>query len=119
MATPFTRAIVIVMDSVGCGELPDAAQYGDQGSDTLGNIARQRRLHLPNLCRLGLANIKPLTGLDPVSEPAGAFGRFRSAADAVIWGDWKNVDCSQLKLRTADGGENPAASVYYATRPFS
>lgn len=50
---------------------------------------------------------------------AGAFGRSRSAADAVIWGDWKNVDCSQLKLRTADGGKNPAASVYSATRPFS
>ena len=41
MATPFTRAIVIVMDSVGVGELPDAAAYGDQGSNTIGNIAAQ------------------------------------------------------------------------------
>jgi phosphopentomutase len=70
----FRRVIWIVLDSVGIGEMPDADAYGDRGSDTLGNIARQRPLHLPNLRRLGLANIKPLTGLDPGAEPAGAFG---------------------------------------------
>src|ERR1700722_9093347 len=59
----FRRVIWTVLDSVGIGEMPDAAKYGDAGSDTLGNIARQRRLHLPNFCELGLANIKPLTGL--------------------------------------------------------
>ncbi len=68
----FGRVIWIVLDSVGIGEMPDAEAYGDKGSDTLGNIARQRRLKLPNLCRLGLANIRPLTGLEPVAEPAGA-----------------------------------------------
>src|SRR5258708_34469090 len=71
----FRRVIWIVLDSVGIGEMPDAAKYGDAGSDTLGHIARQRHLRLPNLCRLGLANIKPLTGLDPYAEPAGAYGR--------------------------------------------
>ena len=71
----FGRVIWIVLDSVGIGEMPDAAAYGDQGSDTLGNIARQRRLHLPNLCRLGLANIKPIAGLEPVAEPIGNFGK--------------------------------------------
>ncbi|MDP9115457.1 MAG: phosphopentomutase, partial [Acidobacteriota bacterium] len=55
--------------------MPDAEAYGDQGSDTLGNIARQRALELPNLCRLGLANIRPLTGLAAAVEPAAAYGK--------------------------------------------
>ena len=50
-APVFSRAIVIVLDSVGIGELPDAASYGDQGSDTLGNIARQVPLSVPTLRR--------------------------------------------------------------------
>ncbi len=48
------RAIIIVLDSVGCGELPDAAEFGDVGSDTIGNIIKQRGLHVPNLAKLGL-----------------------------------------------------------------
>src|SRR6266550_3200424 len=71
----FRRIIWIVLDSVGIGAMPDAADYGDAGSDTLGNIARARALKLPNLCRLGLANIKPLADLAPPPIPAGAFGR--------------------------------------------
>jgi phosphopentomutase len=55
--TPFTRAIVIVLDSVGIGELPDASVYGDQGSDTLGNIARQVPLRIPTLRKLGLGRV--------------------------------------------------------------
>jgi phosphopentomutase len=71
----FERVIWIVLDSVGIGELPDAADYGDVGRDTLGHIARSRRLHLPNLVRLGLANIKPLEHLAPPTRPAGCFGK--------------------------------------------
>lgn len=71
----FRRVIWIVLDSVGIGEMPDADLYGDRGSDTLGNIARQRPMRLPNLCRLGLANIKPLANLPPAAHPAGAYGR--------------------------------------------
>jgi len=87
----FRRVIWMVIDSVGIGEMPDADAYGDRGSDTLGNIARHRRLHLPNLCRLGLANIKPLTGLDPVAEPAGAFGRCALASPGkdTTTGHWE------------------------------
>jgi phosphopentomutase len=87
----FGRVIWIVLDSVGIGEMPDAAAYGDQGSDTLGNIARQRRLSLPNLCRLGLANIRPLTGLDPVAEPAGAYGKCTLASPGkdTTTGHWE------------------------------
>jgi phosphopentomutase len=71
----FERVIWIVLDSVGIGELPDAAQYGDVGRDTLGHIARSRPLRVPNLVRLGLANIKPLDHLTPPSEPIGSFGK--------------------------------------------
>ena len=71
----FARIIWIVLDSVGIGELPDAAQYGDVGRDTLGHIARSRPLRLPNLVRLGLANIKPLEHLAPPATPAGSYGK--------------------------------------------
>ncbi len=87
----FGRVIWIVLDSVGIGEMPDAAQYGDVGSDTLGNIARQRPLHLPNFCALGLANIKPLKGLTPVAEPAGAYGKCALASPGkdTTTGHWE------------------------------
>jgi phosphopentomutase len=71
----FERVIWIVLDSVGIGELPDAAAYGDVGRDTLGHIARSRPLKIPNLVRLGLANIKPLANLTPAANPAGSYGK--------------------------------------------
>jgi phosphopentomutase len=71
----FDRVIWIVLDSVGIGELPDAAAYGDVGRDTLGHIARSRPLSLPNLVRLGLANIKPLANLAPPENPAASYGK--------------------------------------------
>ena len=71
----FERVVWIVLDSVGIGELPDAADYGDVGRDTLGHIARSRALKLPNMVRLGLANIKPLAHLDPPARVAGCFGK--------------------------------------------
>lgn len=71
----FDRVVWIVLDSVGIGELPDAADYGDVGRDTLGHIARSRPLRLPNLVRLGLANIKPLDHLTPPAKPVGSFGK--------------------------------------------
>lgn len=87
----FQRIILIVLDSVGIGEMPDAADYGDVGSDTLGNIARQRRLHLPNLCKLGIANIKRLHGLSPEPQPTGAFGKCTLASPGkdTTTGHWE------------------------------
>jgi phosphopentomutase len=87
----FRRVIWIVLDSVGIGEMPDAADYGDTGSDTLGNIARQRPMHLPNLCRLGLGNIKPLEGLPPAAEPEGSYGRCALASPGkdTTTGHWE------------------------------
>jgi phosphopentomutase len=75
MVMEFDRVIWIVLDSVGIGELPDAAAYGDVGRDTLGHIARSRPLKIPNLVRLGLANIKPLAHLSPPANPAGSYGK--------------------------------------------
>ena len=75
----FARMIWIVLDSVGIGELPDAADYGDVGRDTLGHIARSRPLRLPNLVRLGLANIKPLDHLDSAGEASWKLRQRRHA----------------------------------------
>ncbi len=71
----FERVIWIVLDSVGIGELPDAADYGDVGRSTLGHIAESRELALPNLVRMGLANIAPLAHLTAAASPIGAFGK--------------------------------------------
>ncbi len=79
------------MDSVGIGEMPDAAKYGDVGSDTLGNIAKRRVLRLPNFRRLGLANIRQLAGVPPVVEPSGAFGKCTLASPGkdTTTGHWE------------------------------
>lgn len=87
----FQRVIWIVLDSVGVGEMPDAAAYGDAGSDTLGNIARRRPLHLPNLCRLGLGNLKPMPELPKASAPEGSYGRCTLASPGkdTTTGHWE------------------------------
>ena len=111
--SPFRRAIVIVLDSVGIGELPDASAYGDEGSNTLGNIAKQIPLELPTLRALGLdrvANLTSQTAVRPQSDrsttssgrttvglqsdcstTAGAFGRMAeaSAGKDSVTGHWE------------------------------
>ena len=72
---PFERVVLVVLDSLGIGAQPDAAAWGDAGRDTLGHIAERRGLKIPNLARLGLANIRPLAGVDPVTSPDGAYGK--------------------------------------------
>jgi phosphopentomutase len=87
----FDRVVWIVLDSVGIGELPDAKDYGDVGRDTLGHIARSRPLKLPNLVRLGLANIKPLENLEAPPHPAGFYGKgaTRSPGKDTTTGHWE------------------------------
>src|ERR1700719_3637990 len=87
----FKRVIWIVLDSVGVGELPDAAEYGDVGRNTLGHIAESRPLKLPNLLKLGLANIAPLQDLAPTATPLGAYGKAatHSAGKDTTTGHWE------------------------------
>jgi len=95
----FRRVIWIVLDSVGIGEMPDAAQYGDAGSDTLGHIALHRKLHLDNLCRLGLGNIRPLDRLPADVAPIGAYGRCALASPGkdTTTGHWEMAGIHLVK----------------------
>ena len=79
------------MDSVGIGELPDAAAYGDTGSDTLGNIARRIPLRLPALRRLGLSRVAAIGGRETDPPAAGAYGRMAEASPgkASVTGHWE------------------------------
>jgi phosphopentomutase len=74
-AAKFRRVIWIVLDSVGIGALPDAADYDDVGRSTLGHIAESRPLQIPTLVSLGLANIAPLAHLTAAAQPLGAYGK--------------------------------------------
>ena len=86
------RACVIVLDAVGAGELPDAAEYGDEGSDTLGNVARAvGGLDLPSMEALGLGNIEPLEGCPPQPGAPAVAGRLieRSKGKDTTTGHWE------------------------------
>jgi phosphopentomutase len=88
------RVVLIVIDSVGIGAMPDAPEWGDAGADTVGNIARARGgLHLPNLGRLGLGNLLEVVGTPPVAQPAGAYGRMAIASQGkdTMTGHWEMV----------------------------
>jgi phosphopentomutase len=88
---PFERVVWIVLDSVGIGALPDAAEYGDVGRNTLGHIAESRPLKIPNLVRMGLPNIAPLKHLSPAVALIGAFGKgvTRSPGKDTTTGHWE------------------------------
>jgi phosphopentomutase len=86
------RACVIVLDAVGAGELPDASAFGDEGSDTLGNVARAvGGLDLPNLEALGLGNVEPLEGCPPQPGAPAVAGRLveRSKGKDTTTGHWE------------------------------
>jgi phosphopentomutase len=86
------RALLLVLDGVGCGEAPDTAAYGDAGSDTIGNVARAvGGLDLPNLARLGLGNVAPISGVEPAAHPIGAWGTLipRSMGKDSTTGHWE------------------------------
>jgi phosphopentomutase len=91
MASKFNRVCLIVLDSLGIGEMPDAAAWGDAGADTLGHILESRKVELPNLQRLGLANIRKLANLAPVELPIGSYGKctLRSNGKDTTTGHWE------------------------------
>jgi phosphopentomutase len=86
------RALILLLDGVGIGELPDAAQFGDTGSNSLANTARAvGGLNLPNLQALGLGNISPLDGCPPAATPSAAFGKMAEVSggkDSTV-GHWE------------------------------
>jgi len=81
----------MVLDSAGIGEMPDAASWGDAGSDTLGHILASRKVNLPNLQRLGLGNIRPLENLPAVDNPLGNYGKctLKSNGKDTTTGHWE------------------------------
>lgn len=91
------RVILIVLDSVGCGDAPDAENYGDEGSNTLANTAQAvGGLKLPNLEQLGLGNITSIAGVPPEDAPKGAYGRLTevSAGKDTTTGHWELMGLS-------------------------
>ena len=87
----FGRICLVVLDSAGIGEMPDAADWGDAGADTFGNILKTRRVELPNLQKLGLGNIRPLENLPAIDEPIGSFGKctLKSNGKDTTTGHWE------------------------------
>ena len=86
-----SRVFWIVLDSFGIGFLPDAALFGDEGSNTLASCAETGKLHIPNLVRLGLGNIAGVTAVSHSEAPAGAFGRLceKSRGKDTTTGHWE------------------------------
>ena len=86
------RFVILVADSAGCGAMPDAAEYGDEGSDTIGNVSRAvGGLTMPNLGRLGLGHLTAIAGVPPDPAPRGFFGKMqeRSRGKDTITGHWE------------------------------
>ena len=88
----YRRIFTIVVDSLGVGALPDAADYGDAGTDTLGHISqRMDKFVIPNLTKLGLANLHPLKQVEAVKEPMGYYTYLYEASTGkdTMTGHWE------------------------------
>jgi phosphopentomutase len=87
---PFNRVVLVVLDSAGIGEMPDAPEYGDAGADTLGHVLVSREVRIPNLRQMGLANIRRLP-VDPVEKPNGIFGKAATSSSGkdTTTGHWE------------------------------
>ena len=91
MTTKFSRIVLIVLDGAGIGAMPDAPEWGDAGSDTLGHILESRPLRLPNLQRYGLGNVRSLQNVPPLAQPEGSYGRcaLKSNGKDTTTGHWE------------------------------
>ena len=88
----YRRIFTIVIDSLGVGALDDASSYGDAGTDTLGHISQNAdQLHIPNLVKLGMANLHPLKQSEPVEKPMGYFMKLHEASTGkdTMTGHWE------------------------------
>lgn len=96
----YQRIFTIVLDSLGIGAMPDAKQYGDAGTDTFGHIAQVRNgLHIPNLQKLGIANLHPLKNIQPVEKPIGKYAVLREASNGkdTMTGHWEMMGLKTTK----------------------
>lgn len=92
MKRRFDRVFVIVLDSLGIGAMADAGRFGDEGADTLGHISDTvEHLHIPNLAKLGLANLKSLRQVMPVQKPEGYYLALNEASNGkdTMTGHWE------------------------------
>src|SRR5512137_2482982 len=86
------RFVILVADSAGVGEMPDAGEYGDRGADTIGNVSRAvGGLRLPNLGRMGLGHLTAVAGVPPDPAPLAFHGKMaeRSKGKDTITGHWE------------------------------
>lgn len=89
---PFKRVFLIVMDSVGIGEAPDAKEFNDEGADTLGHIAEQMDgLNMPNIGKLGLSNIRKIQGIEKAASPIAHYTKMQEASNGkdTMTGHWE------------------------------
>jgi phosphopentomutase len=91
MSSKFNRICLVVLDSAGIGEMPDAAEWGDAGSDTFGHILESRQVDLPNLQSLGLGNIRRLKCVPAIEKPVGSYGKCALASNGkdTTTGHWE------------------------------
>ena len=94
------KAILIVLDSVGIGELPDAAAYGDAGADTLGHIIKACHPHIPNMMEMGLGHIEDISFAAGAAQPIGCYGKMKevSAGKGLQAGTREEVNVSIYQL---------------------
>jgi phosphopentomutase len=87
----YKRIFLIVMDSLGCGEAPDAKDYNDLGSNTIGHIAERMNLRIPNMQKLGYGNIVPIKGVPAVSKPLASYTKIQEASKGkdTMTGHWE------------------------------
>lgn len=99
MSKKFKRIFTIVIDSLGIGPLPDSPKFGDVGVDTLGHIAENMQLYIPNLQKLGMANLKKLKGIGPVDKPLGYFCALMEASNGkdTMTGHWEMMGIHTTK----------------------
>lgn len=95
----YKRIFTIVVDSLGIGEMADSVKFGDEGVDTLGHIAESvEKLNIPNLQKLGIANLRPLKNVSPIEKPLGYFMKMNetSVGKDTMTGHWEmmglNID---------------------------
>ncbi|HYK74580.1 MAG TPA: phosphopentomutase, partial [Pseudoneobacillus sp.] len=96
----YKRIFLVVMDSVGIGEAPDAEKFGDKGSDTLGHIAEKMNgLKMPNMGQLGLSHIREIQGIEKVVKPLAFYTKMQEASNGkdTMTGHWEIMG---LNIRT-------------------